>query len=196
LIDFYDEEFSQIPKNSPNNLTYHTKASRMPITRRTALQRIFIVAGGVIFLPACKHEGDNRQETLEAIADTLIPSGQTPGAKAVGAHLFALRMISDCYPQNQQQQYMRGLKAFDAQARQQYGKSFAACDQQQQATLVSAINAGQESQKTDDLSFFFRENKNLVIRGYLGSQYFLTKIEVYELVPGRWHGCTPVIKKT
>jgi len=168
----------------------------MPITRRTALQRIFVVAGGAIFLPACKHESDNNQQTLETLADILLPASQTLGAKAVGAHLFALRMIHDCYPKDQQQQYMRGLEAFDQQARQQYGKPFAGCDLKDQQALVSAINAGQKSQKTDDLSFFFRENKNLVIRGYLGSQYFLTKIEVYELVPGRWHGCTPVIKKT
>jgi len=114
-------------------------------------------------------------------------------------------MIDDCYPDNQQQQFMRGLKAFDKQARDQYGKSFAGCNPNQQAALVSAIDASTSadapanasaSEKTNDLSFFFRENKNLVIRGYLGSKYFLTKIEVYELVPGRWHGCTPVIKKT
>ena len=178
----------------------------MPITRRTALRHLFIVAGSVILLPACTSEVDDRPETLEALADTLLPAGSSPsdqtlGAKAVGAHLFALRMIHDCYPANQQQQFFRGLQAFDTQARQQYGKPFARCDQDQRAALVSAINASinastPASTKTDDLSFFFRENKNLVIRGYLGSQYFLTKIEVYELVPGRWHGCTPVVKKS
>jgi hypothetical protein len=196
----------------------------MPINRRTALKQAFIVAGGTIFLPACLHHKDksslvlhhiqldgDQQEALEALADTLLPAGsspsdQTQGAKAVGAHLFALKMIDDCYPDNQQQQFMRGLNAFNQQARQQYGKPFAGCDPSQQAALVSAIdtatsagasaNASTTGQKTNDLSFFFHENKDLVIRGYLGSKYFLTKIEVYELVPGRWHGCTPVIKKT
>jgi hypothetical protein len=195
----------------------------MPINRRTALKRVFIVTGGVIFLPACLHHKDkstlalrsirlegDQQETLEALADTLVPAGSSPsdqtlGAKAVGAHLFALKMIDDCSPDNQQQQFMRGLKAFDKQARDRYGKPFAGCDPNQQAALVSAIDASTSadapanasaSEKNNDLSFFFRENKNLVIRGYLGSKYFLTKIEVYELVPGRWHGCTPVIKKT
>jgi hypothetical protein len=185
----------------------------MPISRRTVLKRAFIVAGGAIFLPACLQHKDksplvlhhiqldsDQQEALEALADTLLPAGSSPsdqtlGAKAVGAHLFALKMIDDCYPDNQQQQFLRGLKAFDEQARDQYGKSFAGCDPNQQAALVSAIDAS-ASEKNNDLSFFFRENKNLVIRGYLGSKYFLTKIEVYELVPGRWHGCTPVIKKT
>jgi hypothetical protein len=185
----------------------------MPINRRTALKQVFIVAGGAIFLPACLHHKDkstlalrsirlegDQQETLEALADTLVPAGSSPsdqtlGAKAVGAHLFALKMIDDCYPENQQQQFLRGLKAFDEQARNQYGKSFAGCDPNQQGALVSAIDAA-AANKTNDLSYFFRENKNLVIQGYLGSKYFLTKIEVYELVPGRWHGCTPVIKKS
>jgi hypothetical protein len=174
---------------------------------------VFIVAGSAIFLPACLHHKDkstlalrsillegDQQETLEALADTLVPAGSSPsdqtlGAKAVGAHLFALKMIDDCYPDNQQQQFMRGLAAFDEQVRRQYSKSFGSCDQKQRGDLVAAIDAS-ASEKTNDLSFFFRENKNLVIRGYLGSKYFLTKIEVYELVPGRWHGCTPVIKKS
>ncbi len=185
----------------------------MPISRRTALKRVFIVAGGVIFLPACLHHKDkstlalrrirlegDQQETLEALADTLLPAGSSPsdrtlGAQAVGAHLFALKMIDDCYPDTQQQLFMRGLEAFDEQVRRQYGKSFGSCDQKQRENLVSAIDAS-ASEKINDLLFFFRENKNLVIRGYLGSQYFLTKIEVYELVPGRWHGCTPVSKKS
>lgn len=160
---------------------------------------MFIVAGGVVLLPACGRNTDihdESQETLEAIADTLLPPGGSPGtlgAKAAGAHLFAARMIRDCYPKDQQERYRRGLEAFGQKARDQYGKPFARCEQSQKDALVSAINAS-AARKNDDLSFFFRENKNLVIQGYLGSQYFLTKIEVYELVPGRWHGCTPVNK--
>lgn len=240
-----------------------------------------LLAGGVILLPACGRDRgsqDGNDETLEAFADTLLPAGssandKTLGAKAAGAHLFARRMIRDCYPKDQQDRFMRGLGAFNQRARDQYGKPFASCNPAQQNALVSAINtlvASQSSaasgasnsadssgssgaskssgssdtsgasgssaasnssgpsdtsgasgssgaskssntsgasgssgasvasagQKTEDLSFFFREAKGLVIQGYLGSQYFLTKIEVYELVPGRWHGCIPVTKKS
>jgi hypothetical protein len=197
------------------------KATSMPISRRIALKQVFTVVGGVIFLPACYHQHKDKvtmvlgrlrvegaqQDTLEALADTLVPAGSSPGdatlgAKAVGAHLFVWRMIADCYPENQQQQFMRGLAAFEDQAFRQYGKTFASCDPKQKETLVAALDASASSQGPSsgrahtDLSFFLRENKKLLIQGYLGSQYFLTKIEVYELVPGRWHGCTPVIKKT
>jgi hypothetical protein len=128
------------------------------------------------------------------------------GAKAVGAHLFVLKMMDDCYPEGQQQQFMKGLVAFDQQAQGQYGKSFGSCDPKQREEMVAALEGDaakrdgaswrSDPSKQNDLLFFYRENKKLLIRGYLGSQYFLTKIEVYELVPGRWHGCTPVNKKS
>ena len=39
----------------------------MPINRRTALKRVFIVAGGVIFLPACLHHKDKSTLALRSI---------------------------------------------------------------------------------------------------------------------------------
>jgi hypothetical protein len=111
-------------------------------------------------------------------------------------------MIDDCYPAGQQQQFMRGLAAFDERVRSSSGKSFTETIQMFRSLLVATFDAAASDKNTppdpsqSDLFFFFRENKKLVIRGYLGSQYFLTKIEVYELVPGRWHGCMPVIKNS
>jgi Gluconate 2-dehydrogenase subunit 3 len=192
----------------------------MHISRRTAFKQVFVVAGGVIFLPACFHHKDksaltlhhlsldgDQLDTLEALADTLLPAGSTPldttlGAKAVGAHLFALKMIDDCYPASQQQRFMSGLAAFDERVRSSSGKSFTETNQILQSLLVATFDAAayekniSQDSSQSDLFFFFRENKKLLIRGYLGSQYFLTKIEVYELVPGRWHGCMPVIKNS
>jgi hypothetical protein len=168
----------------------------MPITRRTALRQTFIIASGALFLPACLHHEpkEDNNATLEALADTLIPADATQGAKATGAHLFAQKMMRDCYPEKQQQSYARGLQAFEAQAQRQYGRSFAGCDQSQRSAFLAALDKTAPGQ--DDLAFFYHETKKLLIQGFLGSQYFLTKIEVYELVPGRWHGCVPLTKKS
>jgi hypothetical protein len=168
----------------------------MPISRRIALRHTFIIASGAIFLPAClNHQPkEDNTATLEALADTLIPADTTQGAKATGAHLFAQKMVHDCYPEKQQQSYARGLQAFEAQAQKQYGRSFVDCDRSQRNAFVAALDKTTPDQ--DDLAFFYHENKRLLIQGFLGSQYFLTKIEVYELVPGRWHGCVPVTKKS
>jgi hypothetical protein len=43
-----------------------------------------------------------------------------------------------------------------------------------------------------DVNFFYATVKRLTILAYSSSQYFLTKVQVYELVPGRWQGCIPV----
>ncbi|HEV2478171.1 MAG TPA: hypothetical protein VGS79_00845, partial [Puia sp.] len=57
-------------------------------------------------------------------------------------------------------------------------------------TLLTAL----ETKKfpDQDLIFFYTTTKKLTIQAYTSSQYYLTKIQVYELVPGRWHGCVPV----
>jgi hypothetical protein len=39
---------------------------------------------------------------------------------------------------------------------------------------------------------FFNTTKGLTIQSYIASEYFLTKVQVYELIPGRYHGCVPV----
>ena len=39
---------------------------------------------------------------------------------------------------------------------------------------------------------FYRAARQLTIDGYVGSQFFMTKEVVYELVPSRYHGYFPV----
>lgn len=38
-----------------------------------------------------------QKKLLGELSETLIPASDTPGAKDVSAHLFALMMIGDCY---------------------------------------------------------------------------------------------------
>jgi len=56
--------------------------------------------------------------------------------------------------------------------------------------LLSAIEA--KKLPDEELNFFYTTTKRLTILAYSSSQYFLTKVQVYELVPGRWSGCVPV----
>ena len=32
----------------------------------------------------------------------------------------------------------------------------------------------------------------MTLQAFTGSQYYLTKVRVYEMAPGRFHGCVPV----
>ena len=175
----------------------------MSINRRTAIRQLTLLSVGAALLPSCLHDhagaglsmknfsvdGDQRQ-LLEELTSTLIPSTDTPGAKEVSAHLFVWKMIDDCSTAADRAKFIKGMGAFDAAAKAASGKSFARCEPAQRESFLAAIEAGKTADP--DLNFFYSTTKKLTILAYSSSQYFLTKIQVYEMVPSRWHGCVPV----
>ena len=127
---------------------------------------------------------------LETIVDFLIPATNTPGAKEMEAHLFALTMIDDCYKKEDQEKFISGLNQFDAACTKLVGHSFAEASKEQKATFIKSLNQSKEN--PTEVDFFYSNLKRLTIQAYTSSQFFLTKVKVYEMVPGRFHGCVPV----
>ncbi len=173
------------------------------INRRTAIRQLALISAGAALLPLCFHEqtgkelplrnfkvdGD-QQKLLEELTATLIPTTDTPGAKDVSAHLFILKMMDDCATEDDRSKFLKGLQQFDVAAKTEGGKSFARLDPTRRGSFLSAIEAGKISDA--DVHFFYATVKRLTILAYSSSQYFLTKVQVYELVPSRWHGCVPI----
>jgi hypothetical protein len=133
---------------------------------------------------------DGEQEKLLAeLSETIIPKTETPGAKDISAHLFVLKMMDDCHSKEDQDKFVSGLKDFQDKCKKDFDKSFIDCTVQEKSTLLTGL----EKDKADNaLSFFYGQTKQLTIQAYTSSQFYLTKVRVYELVPGRFHGCVPV----
>ena len=170
--------------------------------RRTALKQLLIIAGGVMVLPACRNDRqeasiplkhlkvDGEGERLLAeISETIIPKTAIPGAKDTHAHLFALRMIDDCYEPAQQQQFEKGLKEIDGLAQKRFGTSFIKSSPAQREALLQELEG---RKKGEPLTDFYHMVKGLTIQGYMESKYVMTDITKYELVPGRYNGFAPV----
>jgi hypothetical protein len=175
----------------------------MLVNRRTVLKRLALVSAGAVLLPACFHNpakpaiptrnfqlSGDQGEQLEALTAAIIPSGATPGAREVSAHRFVLRMLDDCFAKDDRDKYLRGLGQLDNASQQTAGVPFLKTDPGQRATLLTALETKKLSGQ--DLGFFYATTKKLTIQAYMSSPYYLTKIQIYELVPGRWHGCVPV----
>jgi len=173
----------------------------MPVTRREALRQFLFVSTGVALLPSClQHPSKasivlkkisvdaNGENMLAELTDTLIPATTTPGAKDVSAHLFVLTMVDDCYTKEDQQKWLRGMQQFEELAQQKNGHSFLRSTPAEREALLTSL----ETKKEDDLSFFYHSVKRWTIRAYTSSKYYLTKVQVYELVPARFKGCVPV----
>ena len=172
--------------------------------RRLMVKQLVLATGAYLLLPACK-ENKNRssaalhnmqvngdQEALLAeLAETILPKTDTPGAKDINAHLFTLVMIDDCMKKEDQQKFMSGLKDFEKAAKTELDKSFGESSPEQRRAFVAALDSVKKDDSSD-LHFFYSNVKRFTVQAYTTSQYFLTKVQVYELVPGRYHGCIPI----
>lgn len=172
------------------------------MNRRTVIKNFLFVSAGTALLPSCMHEerkpsislknisitGD-QEKLLAELSETFIPATDTPGAKDLSAHLFVLKMVDDCYTKADQQKFMSGFNAFEKNTQQKQGKSFVDCSASQRDSIVAALDNTKKDD--DDLSFFYNAAKKLTIQAYTTSQFYLTKINIYKMIPGRFQGCVP-----
>jgi hypothetical protein len=170
--------------------------------RRSALKNLAMTIGGLVSLPAWasgwtpESIGKSNLVTLDEesllgeIVETIIPETDTPGAKSLKVHQFALRMINDCYGEQAQTILKQGLALTDATAQQTYSKSFADCDKSQRKDVLTKTGAS-----TDPAGKPFVDMiKGLTIQGYTNSEYYLVNVQKFNMAPGFYHGCVPVQK--
>ncbi|GAB4037288.1 gluconate 2-dehydrogenase subunit 3 family protein [Spirosoma jeollabukense] len=165
--------------------------------RREALHRAALMMGGILSAPTLAgamgrvtNLGPSvavtvEQEALLAeVADVIIPTTSTPGAKAAGAEKFIVRVMRDCYPKEDQDKFYAGLAKLDADSKTKFGKGFVELDAAQKNEMVKQT-------MTADKPFFLRM-KELTTTGYFTSEIGATKALAYLPVPGQFNGCMPL----
>jgi hypothetical protein len=170
--------------------------------RRVALKSVAVAMGAMAGLPAWASgwsKGSlpkgrllsvDQSKNLAAIVEAIIPKTDTPGAGELGVGDFVQKMVKDCYDSKAQANLASGVSNLDEQSIQRFGKSFVDAGKDQKLQLLQDIDKGSDaSQKA-----FLGMVKNLTIQGYMTSEYVMTNITHYEMVPARYHGCVPVKK--
>ena len=165
--------------------------------RREALHRAALMMGGILSAPTLAgamgrvtNTGPSVSVTVEQeallaeVADVIIPTTSTPGAKAAGAEKFIVRVMRDCYPKADQDKFYAGLAKLDADSQTKFGKGFVALDATQKNEMVKQT-------MTADKPFFLRM-KELTTTGYFTSEIGATKALAYLPVPGQFNGCMPL----
>lgn len=172
----------------------------MLTTRRTAIRRLLIMAGGVALIPSCMHSDNaktsislkninlnrNDEKLLAELAETIIPQTDTPGAKDTYTHLYILKMMDDCSSKEDQRKFVKGLKAFE-KFFSRTGQTFLELTPAQKEEAAYQIE--NKKDVPEEVLAFYNTVKSLTIQGYLTSKYYLSNVQVYELVPGRFKGC-------
>lgn len=175
------------------------------MNRRTAFKQLLFVSAGAALIPACMEDKSKasillknfsisaeQEQLLAELAETIIPKTDTPGAKDISAHLFALKMLDDCSSKEEQEKFVKGLSAFESMAKKDLGKSFTQANAAERSKLLAPLEAQKDAAQKDDAAQFYSRMKGLTIQAYTSSQFYLTKVQVYELIPGRYHGCVPL----
>jgi hypothetical protein len=168
--------------------------------RRVALKNMAAAMGAMVTIPAWA-SGWNRNavsavgllsagkaETLALVVEAIIPKTDTPGAGELGVAGFVEKMVKDCYDTKAQSGLSAGIEAIEAISQKSYNKSYADLTKPQQLSVLEGIEKGNDT----DMKGFLGLVKNLTIQGYMSSEYVMTNITHYEMIPARYHGCVPV----
>jgi len=171
--------------------------------RRVAIQQLLLIWAGVALLPSCLHNEQkvsiplkliridpDDENMLAELAETILPKTDTPGAKDLSAHLFALKMVDDCYSKTNQDKYIKGMKDFESFVMKKTGKSFAENGASGRQTIVAELD--EQKPADDGMAFFYQSTKKLTIQAYTTCEYFMTKIRGYKMIPGKFQGCVPL----
>jgi hypothetical protein len=175
------------------------------MNRRLVLKHLAVASAAAMLLPSCvadpkkvsialnnlKITGDE-EALLGDLADVIIPETDTPGARAVGAHLFSLVMVDDCMTKPEQEKYLKGMRSFDETIKSITGKSFIKASVKERAELLTAFEQARDK-ASEETNVFYWRTRGYILQGYLSSQHFLTNVKVYHHIPGpHFKGCTPV----
>jgi hypothetical protein len=130
------------------------------MTRREALARVARLLGGALAAPtvagvlagcggAADPEGagwtprtlsPEQRETVLIMGEIILPTTDTPGARAARVDRFIDAMLSDYYTETDRRRFLAGLERVEARAKEAFGARFGALPAERQLVLVQALN--------------------------------------------------------
>jgi hypothetical protein len=195
---------------SPSRIREVNDAERM--NRREALARLAAITGAVAigaesFLTGCRApDAANRTQPfstselalLDEIGETIIPTTDTPGAKAVGIGGFMATTATECYNDAAYAAFRRGLEQIDSASKKRNGKTFMDSTPAERTALLNDLEREQRAHARDrapaDGPHYFRLMKELTLIGFFTSEIGCTKALRYVEAPGRFDGDLPYKK--
>ncbi|MDP9201138.1 MAG: gluconate 2-dehydrogenase subunit 3 family protein [Gemmatimonadota bacterium] len=135
-----------------------TITERELITRREAVLRVTALLGGVAlvggsaFLTGCRVERGADEPFsaddiafLDEVADTILPTTSTPGAKAAKTGAFMALMVHDSYNSDDQKIFRDGMRKIDDATQKAHNVSFMKATPEQRLAVLTALDRDQRS---------------------------------------------------
>ena len=126
---------------------------------------------------------------VTALADTLIPRTDTPGAVDVEVPRFIDHLVAEWYPDNLRKEILLGLDAIDARAIAIGGMRFAELDGTGRGAVLTALDL--RANPSDPAETIWRPLRDQVVFGYVTSKPVADLLRTTPIIPGRFDGCIP-----
>ncbi len=192
--------------------------SKNTINRREALRRTAMVMGTALsastiagIMQGCKAEpeiawtpafvDESQAKFISLMSDTIIPKTATPGAREAGVPKFIEDMVFVVGQEEQQQEFLSGLRACQEWCMEQAGDEFIYLDASKQLELVQNLDTAAKAQRFDAAENdekvkqaldFFWHMKELTVTGFFISEVGATQVLQYKAIPTEYHGCVPL----
>lgn len=135
--------------------------NRRELLKMVSLATGAVVIGGEFFLSGCKNSADVGGSTfskddiafLDEVADTIIPTTTSPGAKAARVGTFMTVMVNDCYTEADQKIFHNGIGKLNEASKKKFSAGFMDIKPEQRLELLKEIDANAKAfnKKVDDI---------------------------------------------
>ena len=131
-----------------------------------------------------------RMALVVALADTILPRTDTPGAVDVAAPEFVDLLLAEWYPEEERRELVAGLDALDARCREAQGAPFAELEPAKRAAFLPTVDGHNGSKGSPEAAY--RSVKDAIVYGYLTSKPIGPLVRSFPIIPGRFDGCIHV----
>ncbi len=173
--------------------------------RREAVKRISAILGVAVsgstmagIMGGCQADSSgtlktlngNQHQLLEVMTEHIIPTTDTPGAKAAGVADYIDAMLTDFYSEENREKFLKGLAEANDEAATAYGDDFLSCSADDQRAFLDDLDAkafpdldamDEDEQEAFELNRrqtgkpFIATLKELTIAGYYTSEVGATQ---------------------
>ena len=127
---------------------------------------------------------------VRALAETIIPRTDTPGAVDVGAPEFFDLLLAEWYSDSDKAALLRGLDVLSEKCRAEHGKAIADLAREARTTFALSVD-GKRGELSSAEGAYARMKENLVF-AFLTSEPISKLTSTTPIRPGRFDGCIPV----
>ena len=127
---------------------------------------------------------------LDEIGEAIIPTTDTPGAKATEIGAFMAMMVKNTYNAEQQETFVEGINLVRKDFKASKGKDFMDVTVEERTSYLNDLKQnGSDAADPEKVKSVLRMFQDLTVLGYFTSEIGATQQLRYFETPGRYDGC-------